>query len=161
MRNPCATKSNMSTVARIAIGVVCFFGFTLAALLFLYAVNPWVDQREIPLFSSRIYDTGLLGAAGLFCVFVSIRLVHGKTWAWWTAFAVSVITLGLGVFVFVSALHPHDDFARSEAGFGLGIGIILTIPGTISGVLLSLPSVRRRFGVASPIAKRRAGFREM
>jgi hypothetical protein len=135
----------MLAVTRIAIGVVCFFGFTLAALLFLYAVNPWMDRREIPFLGSRIYDTALLGATGLLCVFVSIRLVHGKTWAWWTAFAVSIITLGLGVLLFVSALHPRDDFARSEAGFGLGIGIILTIPGAISGVLLSLPSVRRRF----------------
>jgi hypothetical protein len=133
----------MSAVAKIAIGVVCFFGFTLAALLFFYAVNPWIEQAEIPVFRSRVYDAGLFGVTGLLCLFVTIRLIQGRTWAWWSTFAVSLLTLGLGSFVFISALHPRDDFARSESGFGLGIAVFLMTPGAISGVLL--PSVRRTY----------------
>jgi hypothetical protein len=135
----------MATIVRVAIGVVCFFGFTLAALLFLAAVNPWVDQHEIPFLGSRSYDSALCGVAGLFCVFAGVRLIQGKLWAWWIAFAVSLATVGLGIFLFVSALHPRDDFARSESGFGLGTGLILMTLGAITSVLLGLPPVRRKF----------------
>jgi pilus assembly protein TadC len=137
----------MSAVVRIAVGIVSFFGFALAAVLFLYAANPWMERAEIPVLGSRIYDTAIFGVTGLLCIFVSIRLIQGKNWAWWTAIAVSIAALGLGVLFFVSALHPRDDFARSEAGFGLGISLILVTPGAISGVLLSLAPVRRRFVV--------------
>ena len=135
----------MPPVARIAIGVVCFFGLALAALLFFYAGSPWIEQREIPFFGSRFFDSALFGVAGLFCVFVDIRLLQGKAWAWWTTLAASTLTLAFGVLVFVSALHPRDDFARSESGFGLGISVILMTPAAIAGTLLILPPVRRRF----------------
>ena len=135
----------MSAAVRIAIGVVCFFGFTLAALLFLYAISPWIDYAEIPFFGSRVCDSALFGVAGLLAAFASVHLIQGKTWAYWTALAVSVITLGLGVLIFVSAFRARDEFARSEAGFGLGISLILTTPAAISGLLLSLPAVRRKF----------------
>jgi hypothetical protein len=135
----------MSVGAKIAIGIVCFFGFALAASFFIYAVNPWIDQHEIPFLGSRTYDSLLFGAAGLLCAYVSIRLIHGRTWAWWTALAASILTLGFGGLHFVSALHPRDDFARSESGFGLGIGLILMTAGAIPSILLSLPAVRRRF----------------
>jgi hypothetical protein len=135
----------MAVGVRIAIGIVCFLGFTLAALLFFAAVNPWVDPREIPFLGSRFYDSALFGAAGFLCVFVEVRLIQGRLWAWWIAFAVSLVTIGLGVLLFVSALHPRDDFARSESGFGLGIGFILMTLGAIPSVLLGLPPVRRRF----------------
>lgn len=143
--NPMRYKGSMSAVVRIAIGVVCLFGFTLAALLFFYAANPWMERVEVPLFGSRIYDTALFSVIGLLCVLASIRLIQGRTWAWWTAFIVSLITFGLGAFLFVYALYPRDKFARSEGGFGLGIGIMLMIPGTISSILLNLSSVCRRF----------------
>lgn len=142
---PIGLQMGMSAIAKVAVGVVCLFGFAFAALLFFGAVNPWIDQHEIPFFGSRVCDSALLGVAGLLCVYVSIRLIQAKTWAWWSALVVSVLTLGFGVFLFVAALHPRDDFARSESGFGLGMGFILMTVGAIPGVLLSLPSVRRRF----------------
>ena len=135
----------MARVVRVAIGVVCLFGFTLAALFFFAAVNPWIDQHEIPFLGSRFYDSTLFGVAAFLCVFVGVRLVQGKLWAWWIAFAVSLVTTGFGVLLFVSALHPRDDFARSESGFGLGLGLILMTLGTIPSVLLALPLVRRKF----------------
>lgn len=89
---------------RIAIGVVCFFGFGLTALLFLYAVNPWVERVEIPFFGSGLYDTVLFGVTGVLSAFTCIRLIQSKPWAWWAAFAVSVIMLGLGVLLIVTTL---------------------------------------------------------
>ena len=47
--NPMRYKGSMSAVVRIAIGVVCLFGFTLAALLFFYAANPWMERVGVPL----------------------------------------------------------------------------------------------------------------
>jgi hypothetical protein len=136
----------MSVADKIAVGVVGCCGFVFSALLLLYAASPWLDHKEIPVFGARALDTALFGVAGLIFVFVTIRLLQGRRWAWRTAFAVSILTLGLGVFVFYSALHPQNDFGRSESGFGIGISIILMTPGLISGALLALPSVRRRFG---------------
>jgi len=131
--------------SRVAIGIVCCCGFAVAALLFLYAANPWIDHTEIPLFHSRASDTVLFGVAGLFCLFVIARLIQGRRWAWWTAFAVSTVVLGLGAFLLYSSLHAQTDFERSESGFGLGVSIILMIPTAICSVLLALPCVRRRF----------------
>ena len=53
------------------------------------AVNPWVDHHEIPFLGSRFYDSALFGVAGFLCVFVIVRLIQGKLWAWWIAFAVA------------------------------------------------------------------------
>jgi hypothetical protein len=130
---------------RVAVGIVCCWGFVFAALLFFYAIGPWTDHRAIPLFGSRLLDTMLFGAAGLICVFVIARLIQGRRWAWWTAFAVSILMLGFGAFLLYSALHAQTDFERSESGFGIGISIILLTPTVISSVLLALPCVRRRF----------------
>jgi hypothetical protein len=63
---------------KIALGIVCCCGFALAALLFLYAVSPWIDHKEIPVFGSRPSDTVLFGVAGLICAFVTTRLVQGR-----------------------------------------------------------------------------------
>ena len=81
---------------RVAVGIVCCWGFAFAALLLLYAVNPWIDRKEIPVFGSRASDTALFGAAGLICAFVTLRFIQGRRWAWWTAFGVNTLTLGLG-----------------------------------------------------------------
>ena len=137
----------MATVVRVAISIACFFGFTLAAILLFAAVNPWVDQHEIPFLHSRLYDSALFGVAGFLGVFAGVRLIQGRLWAWWIAFAVGLVTTGFGVLLFISALHPRDDFARSESGFGLGIGFILMTVGAIPSVLLALPPVRRKFFV--------------
>jgi len=136
----------MSVAGRFAIGVVSCCGFAFAALLFVYAVSPWVDQKQIPFFGTPASDTVLFGTAGAFCALVNIRLLQRRRWAWWTAFSVSLLTLGFGMLVFFSALHPKNDFARSESGFGIGISLILVTPSLITSVLLALPSVRRVFG---------------
>jgi hypothetical protein len=139
----------MTVAGKIALGVVCCCGFTLAALLFLFAVNPWIDHKAIPVFGSRQGDTVLFGVVGLICAFVTTRLIQGRRWAWWTSFTVSILILGLGIFVCYSALHPESDFARSESGFGVGISIILMTPSLISSLMLLLPCVRRRFALGN------------
>ncbi len=132
------------TVSQISIGVVSCFGFTLGALLFFYAVSPWTDHKVIPFFGSRVWDTAIFGVVGLFCVFVTMQLLRSKCSAWWFAFAVATITLGLAIVFLILVLHPRNDFERSEGGFGLFVSLCLLIPGAISTILLSLPSVRRR-----------------
>ena len=134
---------------KIALGMVCCCGFALAAILFLYAVNPWIEHKEIPLFGSRALDAVLFGASGLICTFVTTRLILGRRWAWFTAFVVSVLTLGFGALLLVSSLRPQNDFERSESGFGVGISIILAVPSLITSALLVLPSVRQRFAPPS------------
>ena len=110
---------------KIAIGIVCCWGFALAGMLFFYAAGPWIEHRVIPSFHSRVADTLLFGAAGLICLFVITRLIQGRRWAWWTAFAVSTIILALGASLLYSSLHAKTDFERSESGFGIGVSMIL------------------------------------
>jgi hypothetical protein len=137
-------------LAKIAIGIVATIGMTLGALFFFYGAGPWIEAGAIPMFGSRIYDTTLFGVAGLLCIFITLRLIQGKVWAWWTTLWASILALGLGLAIFYSALHPRDDFARSESGFGIGISIILMTPAMVACVLLSLPPVRRRFVSSKP-----------
>jgi hypothetical protein len=139
------------TVSQISISIVSCFGVTLGALLFFYAVSPWTDHKVIPLFGSRLSDTAIFGVIGLFCVFVTIQLLRSKRWAWWFAFVIAAITLGLAIIFLILVLHPRNDFERSESGFGLGISLCLLIPGAVSTILLSLPSVRRRFSSSRKI----------
>jgi hypothetical protein len=138
-------KNSMSMVARIAVGIVAAIGIALAVLFFFYALGPWTDARVIPMFGSRICDSVLFGAAGFLCIFVNIRFIQGRVWAWWTTLGASVLLLGLGLSTFYLALHPRDGFARSESGFAIGLSVILMIPAMVACVLLSLPPVRRRF----------------
>jgi len=65
---------------RLAVAIVCFWGFAFAALLFSYALVPWIDHKEIPIFGSQVSDSALFGAAGLTCVFVILRFIQGRRW---------------------------------------------------------------------------------
>lgn len=134
-----------SIVGKAALGIVSCCGLALAALLFFYAVAPWIDRKAIPVFGSGLLDTALFGVAGLICVFVIARLFQGRRWAWWISLAVSTLLLGLGAFILYSSLHARTDFERSESGYGFGMSIILMTPATVCCVLLALPCVRRRF----------------
>ena len=137
----------MSTkvAGRIEIAVVSFFGLTLCTLFIFYAVSPWSDHNEIPFFGSRFRDTALFSILGLSSLCITIQLLRGRWWAWWSALAVSVLTLSMAVFLLVVTLHPRDDFARSEGGFGLFLSLCLMLPGAVSIILLTLPTVRQRF----------------
>jgi uncharacterized protein YacL len=106
------TSLDMATNAgvRVAVGVVCCWGFAFAALLFFYAIAPWTDHRAIAFFRSRPLDTMLFDTAGVICVFVIARLIQGRRWAWWTAFAVSILMLGLGAVLLYFSLHAQTDF---------------------------------------------------
>ena len=130
---------------RVAVGIVCCWAFAFTVLSFFYAVGPWADPKEIPVFHSRLLDTALFGMAGLISLFVIAKLIQGRHWAWWTAFMVSILILGLGAFLFYSSLHARTDFERSESGFALGVSMILMTPTAMCSVLLALPCVRRRF----------------
>ena len=67
-----------SVAGKLAVGIVCCWGVAFAALIFFYAVNPWIDHKEIPVFGSRSSDTALFGAPGLVCVFFDpVGLVDG------------------------------------------------------------------------------------
>jgi hypothetical protein len=117
----------------------------LAALLVFYAVSPWADRNEIPFFGSRIRDTAIFSLLGLSSISAIVGLIRGRRWAWWSALVVAVVTLSAAVFLLIATLHPRDDFARSEGGFGLFISLCLMIPGVVSAVLLTLPAICQRF----------------
>jgi hypothetical protein len=134
-----------NTAGRAAVGVVCIFGFVLVALLTFYAASPWLDHKEIPFFGSRLRDSALFAFAAAASMYVTVSLARGRLWAWWSALAVAVATLSVAIFFLFASLHPRDDFARSEGGFGLFVSFCLMIPGLISTALLALPPVRRRF----------------
>ena len=131
--------------AKTARGAVCCCGFVLTALLLFYAAAPWLDPKEIPVFRSRLLDTVIFGVVALICGFVTGRLLQGRRWARRTALTASVVVLGLGVWMLYSVLHPQNEFARSESGFGIGLSIILIAPSFVSAALLALPCVRGRF----------------
>jgi hypothetical protein len=155
-RHHCAPLSSGATSwqyegtmpTRIALSVVCLSGLSFSALLLLYAVSPWIEHGAIPVSGSRFYDSALFGFTGLACVYVNIRLIQGKTWAWWTTLTANALILVLAVLVFISALNPRDDYGRSESGFGIGLSVLLATPAAIATLLLILPPVRRRFALA-------------
>lgn len=135
----------MSKGTRVAIGVVSLFGFALAAVLLMYALAPWLDRNVRPFSGSRLRYTVEFGLTAAVSIFATIRFIQGKKWAWWTAFFVTAVTLASAISLFYLVLHPRDEFAASEGGFGFGLAIMFLIPSVLSGVLLNLPSVRRRF----------------
>ncbi len=125
--------------------VLCLFGLVLSALLLMYAASPWIDHNEIPFFGTRLRDTAIFSVLGSLNICILVGLARGKRWAWWFALFVAGLVLSMALFLVVASMHPRDDFARSEGGFGLFLSFCLLVPGAVSAVLLSLPAVRRRF----------------
>ena len=130
---------------QINIVVVSSLGLLLAAILFFYATAPWIEHGVIPFFGSRLGDTSMFGGSGLFCTFVAFQLFRSRRWAWWVAFVASLAMLILAMTLLFLFLHPRDEFARSEGGFGLFLSLFLMVPSAVSAILLSLPSTRQRF----------------
>ena len=133
------------TKAGILVGLVSLFGFAFAAILFFYSISPYVDRRVIPFSHSAIKDTLIFGSAGVCCLFVSIKLIAGRRWAWWTTVVFSALGLLGGIFLLWVTMHPRDDFARSEGGFGVFLSILTTVPSALCFGILNLPAVRKRF----------------
>jgi hypothetical protein len=141
-----------SMIGRVGISVVACFGFALAALILFYAICPWMDHTIVPNFSSRSIDAITLGTVGLCCIFVTIQFVRGKRWAWVLAFTAALILFGLALYLLIAFLHPRDEFAISEGGFGLVLSVGLMLPTSISILLLNVPPVRNRFWRRQPMA---------
>jgi hypothetical protein len=112
-----------------------------------YAVSPWSDRNEIPFFGSRLRDTVVFSTFGLIGLCVTIQLLRGRRWAWWSAFVVTALILSIGVLLLVLTLYPRDEFARSEGGFGWFLSFWLMLPSAISLILLILPAVRQMFRI--------------
>src|SRR6266481_2857535 len=98
------------TGGRLGTAVVSVFGFMLSALFIFYAVSPWSDHNEIPFLGSRFRDTALFSILSLSSLSVTVQLLRGRCWAWWSALAVSVLTLCLAMVLLVLTLHPRNDF---------------------------------------------------
>ena len=138
-----SSTSNMAGNAAIA--AVCLFGIMFFSLLLFYAASPWLDGQAIPFFGSRLGDSAVFALAAAVTGYTTVCLARRKTWAWWLSLAIAVMTLSVALWLLFATLHPRDDFARSEGGFGFFISLCLAIPGLSSSALLVLPQTRRRF----------------
>jgi hypothetical protein len=135
----------MSLKARILVGFVGAVGTLLAAILFFYAASPYVERGVVPFFHSAPLEALIFGTAGIACLFVSIRLIAGRRWAWWATALINTLVLGTGLILLWIVLHPRDEFARSEGGFGFFLSILTIAPSAFCLAVLFLPVVRRSF----------------
>jgi len=138
-----SSTSNGAGVAAIAI--VCLFGVTFFSLLLFYAASPWLDKQAIPFFGSRFRDSAVFALAAAVVGYLIVSLARRKPWAWWLSLAAGITILCIALWLLFATLHPRDDFARSEGGFGFFIWLCFLIPGLLSSALLVLPQTRRRF----------------
>ncbi len=137
-------RSSTSNIAgNAAITIVCLFGVMLFSLLLFYAASPWLDRQAIPFFGSRSRDGVAFALAAAVTGCVTVSLARRKTW--WFALATTITILCGALWLLFATLHPKDDFARSEGGFGCFLSLCLLIPGLSSSALLVLPQTRRRF----------------
>src|ERR1700724_1301382 len=131
----------MSLKARILVGFVGTIGTLLAAILFFYAASPYVERGVVPFFHSAPLEALICGTAGIACLFVSIRLIAGRRWAWWATALISTLVLCMGLILLWIVLHPRDEFARSEGGFGFFLSLLTIVPGAFCLAVLNLPVV--------------------
>jgi hypothetical protein len=121
-----------------------FWSSALDCFLF-YAASPWLDHTIIPFTKSRIKDTIIFGSIGVFYLLATIEFLRSKRWAWMVALVTSALIFALSSWLLFMTLHPRDEFARSEGGFGFFLSMLFGIPAAISTALISLRPVRERF----------------
>ncbi len=125
--------------------MISIFGALLAGLLSFYAVFPWMTGRTGFDFARRFAASAAMSLLAVACFFTVVQLIRGKKWAWWSAQVLAAMSLGFGLLCLWYAFFPTNDFERSEAAFLLLAGFVFSIPSIITGTLLNVPPVRRRF----------------
>jgi len=144
-RNSIEKIEEAPELARFAIAVVALFELLVATLFGFYAASPWTDRFVVPFFKSRLADTSIFVIAMLAMIALVVSLLKGKRAAWWLSVIGSALFMSLGGFFIWSTFHPRDDFARSEGGFGVFLGVLLLFPACTTLGLLNLPKTRRYF----------------
>jgi len=95
--------------------------------------------------SSRFGTPAILSFCAAACIITLIELIRGRRWAWWSTLTMAAMVLAFGLFCLVCAFRPLTTFEHSEFPFLLSTGMMFAIPAGITGALLNLPPVRRRF----------------
>jgi len=130
-------------IGRIGTIVVCLLGAILCAVLMFYAGFSWVDYNVFRFLGLRWNITSsILSLSGLYVI---VGLIRGRRWAWWSAFAVALVTISAALFFLNATIHPRDVFEETEMGTGFFVSLVLLVPGVLSAILLVLPAVRKRF----------------
>ena len=138
-------SSGFGYLVRISIGFVVLLGVAFTALMLFYATAPYTEKDVIPVSRSAIGDTLIFGSIAIGSLAVCIGLAKRKLWAWWTTVLFCALLLVAGIFLFWTTLHPRDEFARSEGGFGWFLGSIFSSLGGACLSILNSSGVRRSF----------------
>jgi cytochrome bd-type quinol oxidase subunit 2 len=136
-------RMKKSTTLWAALAVISFFLITLAALLEMYAGMAWAHRAGAA--TSGRWSTGFLSLLAAACVVTVIEFIRGRAWAWWMTLMLAAMVLAFGLFCLVCAFRPLTPFEHSEFPFLIMAGIVFAVPAAITGALLNLPAVRRRF----------------
>lgn len=130
-----------------------------AAILVFYGALPYVE-RCCPFFHSAPLEALIFGTACIASLFVSIRLIAGRQWAGWATALIRTLVLCVGLILLWIVLHPRDEFARSEGGFGSFLSQLTIVPGAFCLAVLNLPVVRRGFfrGALEETVRPQRGF---
>src|SRR5579863_5139711 len=132
-------------IQRASVAAISTFGALLAGLLSFYAVFPWMMSWPSLDFARRFGISALMGFLAIACIFTVLQFIRGKKWAWWSAQVLAAMILAFGLLCLWCAFFPTNDFERAEAEFLLMAGVIFAVPSMITGALLNVPQVRRRF----------------
>ena len=133
-----------SPILRASLAIISIFVTMLAALLELYAGMAWAHRAAYAA-TQRFGAPGILSLLAAACVITVIELIRGRTWAWWSTLIVAAMVLAFGLFCLVCAFRPITPFEHSEFPFLILTGMVFAVPAAITGVLLNLPAVRRKF----------------
>ena len=130
---------------RISIGFVLLLGAAFAALMLFYAAAPFTESGVIPFSHSAAGDAIIFGFLTICSLLICIGLIKRKSWAWWTTVLFCILLVLAGFGLLWITMHPRDEFARSEGGFGWFLSFILLLIGGICLSILSSRSVRKSF----------------